>query len=237
MKKELISINDLVRISSLQIAQETGKAHKNVMRDLREMEKDWVKTNGLKFELVKYKDKKGEIRPCYVLDRLQFLYVISKYSNEIRAKLVMRWAELEQAELNRKLSAISEAHNEVLEMVDEMRPYAEYCTDVLRSKSTYTPREIAHALGTTAQGLNRFLCDHGFQYGASGCYVPYAPYAKAQYSQTRTYLRHHSDGSVTTIHRTTWRESFIYLIRQAWEEERRLSIVVPRYTQLTFQFI
>ena len=31
------------------------------------MEPAWAKVNGLKFELVNYRDKKGELRPCYQL--------------------------------------------------------------------------------------------------------------------------------------------------------------------------
>ena len=34
--------------------------------------------------------------PYYALNKLEFLYVITKYSDEARAKLVMRWAELEE---------------------------------------------------------------------------------------------------------------------------------------------
>jgi len=49
------------------------------------MEGAWGKVNGLKFEPVKYPDKKGVIRPCYSLNQLEFLYVITKYSNEMRA--------------------------------------------------------------------------------------------------------------------------------------------------------
>ena len=38
-------------MTSLEIADLTGKQHKNVMRDIRNMEPAWEKVYGLKFEL------------------------------------------------------------------------------------------------------------------------------------------------------------------------------------------
>ena len=52
MTKELINEE---RMTSLQIAEEIGKEHKNVLRDIRNMEQAWVKINGRKFELVEYR--------------------------------------------------------------------------------------------------------------------------------------------------------------------------------------
>lgn len=44
-------------ITSLDIAEITGKNHKDIMRAIRNMEPDWVKVNGRKFALVEYVDK------------------------------------------------------------------------------------------------------------------------------------------------------------------------------------
>ena len=57
--------NDKQMMTSLEIAQVTGKQHKNVMQAIRNMEPAWEKVNGLKFQLVNYRDQKGELRPCY----------------------------------------------------------------------------------------------------------------------------------------------------------------------------
>lgn len=82
-------------MTSLEIAKATGKKHKNVIRDIRVMEEAWEKVNGLKFELVEYKDRKGEMRPCYILKYDECMYVASKWNDETRAKLVKRWKDLE----------------------------------------------------------------------------------------------------------------------------------------------
>ena len=42
---------DAQRMTSLEIAQLTGKQHKNVMQAIRNMEPAWEKVNGLKFQL------------------------------------------------------------------------------------------------------------------------------------------------------------------------------------------
>ena len=52
-------------MTSLEIAELTGKQHKNVMQAIRNMKPAWVKVNGLKFQLVEYKDAKGELRPSH----------------------------------------------------------------------------------------------------------------------------------------------------------------------------
>lgn len=82
-------------MTSLEIAEVTGRNHKDVMRSIREMEEAWVKVNGRKFALVEYKDSKGEMRPCYSLSKTECLYIATKFNDEARAKLILRWEELE----------------------------------------------------------------------------------------------------------------------------------------------
>ena len=52
-------------MTSLEIAEVTGRNHKDVMRSIREMEEAWVKVNGRKFALVEYKNAKGEMKTAY----------------------------------------------------------------------------------------------------------------------------------------------------------------------------
>ena len=65
------------------------------------MEPAWVKVNGRNFALVEYKDAKGELRPCYQLTKTECLYIATKFNDEARAKLVLRWEELERADVRR----------------------------------------------------------------------------------------------------------------------------------------
>ena len=65
-----------------------------------------MKGNGRNFALVDYKDSKGELRPCYSLTKTECLYIATKFNDEARAKLVLRWEELEMAEVRRKMSDV-----------------------------------------------------------------------------------------------------------------------------------
>lgn len=94
---EIIAINPEQTMTSLQIAEITGKNHFDVMRAIRKMEPAWEKVNESKFTLVEYTDAKGEKRPCYSLTKTECLYIATKFNDEARAKLVLRWQELEMA--------------------------------------------------------------------------------------------------------------------------------------------
>lgn len=91
-------------MSSLQIAEISGKQHKHVMESIRSQEKAWIKINGTKFRLVDYTDKKGEKRPMYLLNKTECLYIATKFNDEARAKLVIRWEELERNKHKNEIS-------------------------------------------------------------------------------------------------------------------------------------
>lgn len=84
-------------MTSIQIAELTGRQHKNVMAAIRAMEKSWTEVGGLKFKLASYQDAQGKSRPCYSLTKDECLYIATKFNDEARAKLVLRWKELEEA--------------------------------------------------------------------------------------------------------------------------------------------
>lgn len=96
---DVIEIVDMKQtMSSLEIARLTGKPHNDVLKAIRAMEPAWEKVNGGKFSRVEYKDAKGEMRPCFELTKTECLYVATKFNDEARAKLVIRWEELERKE-------------------------------------------------------------------------------------------------------------------------------------------
>lgn len=95
-------MNDLIEfgeshktMSSLEIAEVTGKRHKDVLEAIRKMEPAWKKVSGRTFPLSGYRDKSGRTLPCYNLDKRECLYVATKFNDEARAKLILRWEALE----------------------------------------------------------------------------------------------------------------------------------------------
>lgn len=96
-------------MSSIEIAELTGKPHNDVLKAIRAMESAWVKINGGNFSLVEYTDRKGEKRPCYELTKIECLYIATKFNDEARAKLVLRWEQLEKEKLQEQQRPMSSA--------------------------------------------------------------------------------------------------------------------------------
>lgn len=87
-------------MSSIEIAELTGKMHKHVLEAIRVMEPSWEKVAGTKFRLGTYKDANQQDRPCYELTKTECLYVATKFNDEARAKLILRWEQLEKERRN-----------------------------------------------------------------------------------------------------------------------------------------
>lgn len=82
-------------MSSLQIAELTGKRHDSILRDIRNLLEQGV--NAHNFVAVEYTDKKGEARPCFKLTKTGCLILASGYNALLREKIINRWIELENA--------------------------------------------------------------------------------------------------------------------------------------------
>ena len=68
---------------------------------IRNMEPAWAKTCGRKFALTSrtITQPNGGTRevPCYSLTKTECMYIATKFNDEARAKLVLRWETLERA--------------------------------------------------------------------------------------------------------------------------------------------
>ena len=172
--------NDNQHMTSLEIAQVTGKQHKDVLKAIRNMEPAWEKVNGRKFALVEYRDKKGELRPCYSLTKTECLYIATKFNDEARAKLVLRWEELERS---RAIGACSDPlppnlggslspmclpePKEILRLADEiigegLRMLNEEAEDTL------TATQVAKTFNMSVYDFNQVVSDMGIQYRRHG---------------------------------------------------------------------
>jgi phage regulator Rha-like protein len=87
-------------MTSLEIAEVTGKQHCHVMAAIRKMEPAWQKVNQSNFRLIEYTDSRGRLMPCYQLTKTECLYIATKFNDEARARLVLRWEELELERLD-----------------------------------------------------------------------------------------------------------------------------------------
>lgn len=216
-----ISINNSVnnnqngeqRMTSLEIAQLSGKQHKDVLKAIRNMESAWEKVNGRNFALVDYKDLKGELRPCYLLSKTECLYIATKFNDEARAKLVIRWQELEEErlmEMQQPKQKIQEIRllacdEEVLDEADDI--LGEELEKLNReSRFCYTPTEIGKVFGMDGRDLNSFLSDQKIIRWARGQWQLTQKYLHRELTANRYSYVHGRDGRRKLVSRLVWTE-------------------------------
>ncbi len=220
LDNDLFKKGNVQRMTSLEIAEVTGKQHKHVMEAIRKMEQAWTKTCGSNFRLTSRTviQPNGGTRevPCYSLTKTECLYVATKFNDEARAKLVLRWEQLEKERqvqpmtdmeiMARAVLISAKQIEELTNTVAELAPKAEYCDEVLESVSCLTTTQIAKELEMSAIELNRWLCDQGIQYKQSDQYMLYADYARRGFAQNRTHSYRDSQGELHTKAYLVWTE-------------------------------
>lgn len=92
-------------MSSVEIAEMTGKLHRHVLRSIRAMEPAWVKIGGTNFGFTSYTDQWNRQKPMYLLDYRECMYIATKFNDEARAKLILRWDELEREDREKERNA------------------------------------------------------------------------------------------------------------------------------------
>lgn len=230
-------------MTSLDIAEVTGMRHADVMRSIRNMEEAWVKVSERSFALSSYKQAQpnGGYKdvPCYVLNKTECLYIATKFNDEARAKLVLRWEELESKELGQYQipQSFSEAlmlaarqqeqieaqqkqieanSKEIVELncaIAEMKPKVTYVDMILDSKETVTTTQIAQDYGQSAKSFNILLRNYGIQHKVGGQWVLYAKHLPCGYVQSDTISITHKNGLSGTVMHTKWTQKgrlFLY---------------------------
>ena len=158
-------------MTSLEIAEVTGKQHKHLMEAIRKMEPAWVKVHGSKF-LLMFREVtigNGAVRqdPCYMLTKTECLYIATKFKDDMRAKLVLRWEELERERLPKQQQLALPSPKKILALADdiigtELRMLNEPAEDTL------TATQVAKTFNMTTLDFNAILRDMGIQYRRHG---------------------------------------------------------------------
>jgi phage regulator Rha-like protein len=190
------------RISSLDIAAVTGKTHAHVLRDIRNMELAWEKECGAKFGRTSEKVKmpQGGVRliPVYQLTKTESLYVATKFNDTARARLVLRWEQLER-EVRGKRPEVSREQRLLVTEREIMRKSDEIRRQLIESANRpadgcLTVRDIAQLLRTTVKAVNKALVAEGVQYWNSGRYKLTPKYAEQGLAQERCFHYYGLDG-------------------------------------------
>ena len=193
-------------MTSLEIAELTGKQHKDVMKAIRNMEPAWVKVQGRKFALLSrtYQLPNGgtKVVPCYVLTKTECLYIATKFNDEARAKLVLRWEELERAHRGKYPCALPEPQK-ILALADEiigegLRIVNEAAEDTL------TATQVAKTFNMTVFHFNTLLRDMGIQYRRDGRWNISDDLADRDFVRLRTHVSYSLKGKKKIKVYMTW---------------------------------
>ncbi|MBU1282736.1 MAG: phage regulatory protein/antirepressor Ant [Gammaproteobacteria bacterium] len=131
-------------MSSREIAELTGKIHKNVKRDIAAMLKD-LQIDALSFEHI-YQDTQNREQTEYLLDREHTDCLLTGYSAPLRMKVIRRWQELEQAQA---APALPSTLPEALRLAADL---AEQCTHLQLVVTDQAPKVAALARIAVASG-------------------------------------------------------------------------------------
>ena len=240
-------MNDLIQfgeskqtMSSLEIAKLTGKPHNDVMKAIRKMEPAWEKVHEGKFSLMFRETEigNGATRkdPYSELTKTECLYVATTFNDEARAKLVLRWEELEKkaraqmlqlpdftnpAEAARACASEYEQktqlaiENKKLEEENiqlalenqELKNDRNYLDLIMRSKALLTISQIAQDYGMSGKALNKQLAQMGIQYSINGQWILYARYKDCGYVSSRSIDITRSDGRPDVVLHTEWTQT------------------------------
>lgn len=202
-------------ISSREISELTGKPHADLMKAIRAMGPAWEKIGRGNFSLTSFIDQWNRQQPMYDLTKTECLYVATKFNDEARAKLVLRWEQLETQQRQTPslpsdylsaLKALVISEEQRIKQLRELAPKAEYTDQVLRSQSDHTTTTIAKELGMSAQALHRILNEEGIIYKHDRHWVTYSRYDKMGFTKSRTISYQASQGQERTSVTTTWTE-------------------------------
>ena len=220
-QNQSLTVMDAGRMTSLEIAQVTGKMHKDVMKAIRNMEPTWLKVNGRNFALVDYKDSKGELRPCYSLSKTECLYIATKFNDEARAKLVIRWQQLEQERISQKcvrrlLVTDDDVKHEAQRIIGR-----EIVSFNKNADGCITASDIAEALGTNVKKLNSFLMDMKVQVWKRGQFRLTPEYEGLGLAQDRLFIYYSKDGKQKERTYLVWTPKGAEMIDNMYHELRK----------------
>lgn len=255
MENSIIKLGEshIVGITSLQIAEVTGKRHSDVMRDIRSAISNGASERN--FALGEYKDKNNQSRPMYNLTPKGCLILASGYDVVLREKIIDKLEEYQQKEASvvalpdftnpaeaarawaeqfelKQIEAkrADEAEAQVLMLTNEiekMEPKVSYYDAILASKNTVTTTQVAQDYGLSAIRFNKILEEMRIQRKVNGQWILYAPYIGQGYVHSKPFDITRSDGRADVVMNTEWTQKgrlFLY-------ERLKMSDILPLIEQ------
>ncbi|QWT71876.1 DNA-binding protein [Salmonella phage T102] len=167
---ELMNVSEAQTMSSREIAELTGKEHKNVLADIRKMLSEIQSAE----KSADYKDSKGRTYKMLLLDKEETLILISGYSIKMRAAIIRRWQELE-SQASKPSLPVPKTMGEALRLAadlweekerlalenKEMAPKADVYDRIIDRNNLYNATQVAQKFGQSAVWMNKQLEQFG----------------------------------------------------------------------------
>lgn len=220
--------NEVKTMSSREIAEITGKEHKNVIRDIKAMlselnghdphldhllqeERDGSEVSHLCINGVSVdKDSRGYIgsfhlpkRECYIL--------MAGYRVDIRAKIIDRWEQLEQEKkasipdfYNPRAACLAwlEQHDKIEEqrlLIAKQAPAVEFVENYMEANGTYNLRATAKALKCPERVFLQWAKERSILFKMSDVWYPSSEHLKNGNFIVRVFERNGQAGKQTMV--------------------------------------
>lgn len=187
-------------MSSVDIAELTGKQHKNVMRDIDKM---FEELGQLKSEpSSSYINSQNKSQPCYNLDKEMTLTLVSGYNVKLRHAIIKRWQELEdtQFRIPQSLPEALQLAADQAKLLEEQRPAVEFVEKYVDASGNKTFREVCKLLKVNERKFRYFLVNTGVMYRLNGAWTAYAQHLDA--GRLKTFTNTFNDRNITQLYFT-----------------------------------
>ena len=215
--------------TSLIIAEVFGKDHKNVLRDIQNLDCP-NEFNQLNFEPIEYLDSRGRKQTAYEITKDGFSFLVMGYTGgkaaEFKVKFINEFNKRDALLKNddyilARSREIMEKRINLLEqqmyqkdeqlqlqenVIKQQAPKVEYHDKVLQAVNAIPTTVIAKELGMSAIKLNQLLNDNKVIYKVGGTWVLHQKYHNKGYAVSRTYTYTDEEGNTKTSIQLYWTE-------------------------------
>ena len=230
MNELTIIKNDQAVTSSLIVAEQFGKRHDHVLRDIDDI-KGVTQNWGDLFQEETYihPQNKQEYRMYYMnrdgfsllamgftgskalTFKLDFINAFNRMEVELNSpeKIMARALRIADQTIN-QLQLETKIKDQ---QISELKPKADYYDDILKNKGLVTISQIAKDYGMSGQEMNRTLKNLGVQYKQSEQWLMYSKHQDKGYTHSETVQITHTDGRADVRMITKWTQKgriFLY---------------------------
>lgn len=235
-------MEDIVRketMTSLEIAEVTGKRHDSVLRDIRNLLSQGVDAHN--FVETSYTDKANRQQKCFTLTKKGCLILASGYDALLREKIINRWEELENqvrkseivmpnfsnpadaarawADQYERNLALEANNKELKEENQTLAPKGEYFDDLVARNLLTNFTKVAHQLNIKRKTFIEWLIRDKFIYrDQKNKLVPYAKYAHTYFHINDTKGKYSKWAGNQTLITPEGKEAFRLLYERRGEE-------------------